>query len=311
MSIQISAVICTFNRDRYLGKAIQSLVEQTLETELYEIIVVDNCSTDNTKQIVTEEFAHIPNLRYIYESVLGLSQARNTGWQNARGDYIAYLDDDAIASSVWLEKIVEVFMKVTPQPGIVGGKIEPIWEISRPSWLSDRVARSLTILDWSSTPIFLPDNQWLAGANIAYPRYLIKAINGFDINLGRKGKKLLSCEESLLNNQLKNNGYQVYYHPEIKIQHHIPASRLEKSWHYQRQYWNGVSVSVVNNHQNQTSFLIRIKQALLLIKNDLLHHLRKLLFSCSNTDEKQWFEEVCLLIYQIGYLYGLLVFRTS
>ena len=307
MTIVISAIICTFNRDRYLGKAIQSLVEQTLETELYEIIVVDNHSTDNTKKIVTEEFAHIPNLRYIYEPVLGLSQARNTGWQNAQGEYVAYLDDDAISSPIWLEKIVEVFTQVTPKPGIVGGKIEPIWEVPRPSWLSDRVARSLTILDWSNTPGFLPDNQWLAGANIAYPKHLLKTLNGFDVNLGRKGKKLLSCEESLLNNQLKHKGYQVYYHPEIKVQHHIPASRLVKDWHYQRQYWNGISVSVVNNYKNNPSFFIRLKQAFIFTKNDLLQHLKAKRFFSIYKNEQEWFDWICFLIYKIGYLYGILV----
>ena len=109
MNIKISAIICTFNREQYLHKAIQSLVEQTLEGELYEIIVVDNCSTDRTKQVVTEKFAHISNLRYLYELILGISQARNTGWQNARGEYIAYLDDNAIASPVPLEKIGVIF----------------------------------------------------------------------------------------------------------------------------------------------------------------------------------------------------------
>src|SRR5690349_21431211 len=128
MTIRISAIIPTYNRADYLGNAIQSLIEQTLPIEQYEILVIDNCSTDRTRQIVCEDFAHVPNLRYIYEPVLGLSQARNTGWQQARGDYVAYLDDDAIASSQWLEKILFTFRTVTPIPGCVGGKVEPIWE---------------------------------------------------------------------------------------------------------------------------------------------------------------------------------------
>lgn len=305
--MQISAIICTLNRDFFLRKAIQSLVEQTLSQQHYEIIVVDNGSTDNTKKIVTEEFAHIPNLRYIYEPKLGLSQARNTGWQYAKANYIAYLDDDAIAYPVWLEKIIEVFTQVTPQPGIVGGKIEPIWEIPRPVWLSDRVARGLTILDWTNTPGFLPESQWLAGANIAYPKNLLKSFNGFDTSLGRKGKNLLSCEESLLNNQLMNAGYQTYYHPEIAVKHHIPASRLIKNWHYQRQYWNGVSVSMVSNYQQNISWQKRLKKASLFVKSDLLSHFKSNLFSF-HRDEREWFDWYCFLLYKMGYLHGILKF---
>ncbi|MEE8471432.1 MAG: glycosyltransferase family A protein [Dehalococcoidia bacterium] len=95
MSIRVSAIICTHNRSDYLRQAIQSLADQTLPTEQYEVIVVDNGSTDNTRAVV-EGFDHIANLRYVYEPILGLSQARNTGWQNARGEYIAFMDDDAI-----------------------------------------------------------------------------------------------------------------------------------------------------------------------------------------------------------------------
>ena len=315
MAIQISAVICTFNRASYLRKALQSLVDQTLNSDLYEILVVDNHSTDNTKQVVTEEFAHVSNLHYLYEPIQGLSQARNTGWQNAKGEYVAYLDDDAIASPHWLEKILEVFETVTPQPGVVGGKIEPIWEAHRPSWLSDRVALGLTILDWSETPIFLEDRRWLAGANVAYPKHLLEA-NGFNVSLGRKGSNLLSCEESFLHNHLKSNGYQIYYHPDVAIRHHIPASRLVKSWHLKRQYWNGVSRSIVDYYNIGPSFSSRLIKAWSLVKNDLhklvkkilFIRMKKILFIREKKNEEELFDLNCYLASKLGYLYGLLGF---
>ena len=99
MNVQISAVVCTHNRAAYLRKALQSLVDQTMAQELYEIIVVDNASTDGTKQVVSE-YSGASNLRCLYEPVIGLSRARNTGWGNARGEYVAYLDDDAVAHLV-------------------------------------------------------------------------------------------------------------------------------------------------------------------------------------------------------------------
>jgi glycosyltransferase involved in cell wall biosynthesis len=306
MTIQISAIICTFNRAKYLRKAIQSLVEQTLDVGRYEILVVDNRSTDDTKRVVTEEFSHIANLRYFYEPIQGLSQARNTGWQNATGEYVAYLDDDAIASSQWLERILEVFETVTPKPGAVGGKIEPIWEAPRPSWLSDRLAGGLTILDVSETPIVLKNNQWLAGANIAYPKQILKAMNGFDVNLGRKGSKLLSCEESLLHDCLKNNGYQLYYHPTVAVRHHIPSSRLVKDWHLKRQYWNGISVSIVFLYQIKPSLLVRLRKARRYLTNEIFPLLKKIWLLREQNNEDELFDLKCSLVYKLGYLYGLL-----
>src|SRR3989337_3554689 len=108
MSFVISAIICTHNRVEYLTKAIQSLVDQNIPKSKYEIIVVDNCSTDSTREVV-EKFSSKSNIRYIYEPTLGANKARNTGWRNARGKYIAYLDDDAIASPVWLCRILQGF----------------------------------------------------------------------------------------------------------------------------------------------------------------------------------------------------------
>jgi len=178
MTVRISAVICTFNRADYLGKAVNSLVDQTLSKEEYEILVVDNGSIDNTRKVALEEFSHVQNLRYLYEPILGLSQARNTGWRNAKGEYVAYLDDDAIASPRWLEAILDVFETVKPEPGCLGGKVEPIWEAPQPLWLPDSLLASLSFVDWSENPCNLDHKQWLVGTNIAFPKYLLKAAGG-------------------------------------------------------------------------------------------------------------------------------------
>ena len=307
MSIQISAIICTFNREQYLHKAIQSLVEQTLETELYEIIVVDNHSTDNTKKIVTEEFAHIPNLRYIYEPVLGLSQARNTGWQNAKGEYIAYLDDDAIASPTWLENIIQVFESIIPTPGGVGGKIEPIWEAERPSWLPDRLLPWLTILDWSENPIFLTDYRYIAGANMAFPRFLIEKVGGFQVDLGRKGKKLLSNEELLLRTQIQSHGYKIYYDPKIAVKHHVPASRLTQAWFIKRNFWQGVSEATFLIYQNSPSFWSRCRLAFT-ESRDLFKSPRLLINLIILSPNSNRFDIKCKLLTKLGFIWKLFHF---
>lgn len=247
MSIRISAIICTLNRSAYLKKAVQSLIDQTLPEEQYEAIVVDNASTDDTKAVI-EGFRHVQNLRYIYEPILGLSQARNTGWQNAEGKYIAYLDDDAIACPEWLERIVHAFETVKPTPGSVGGKITLIWEAERPKWLAKELESSLGYLDWGDSQKFLAeDHQWLGGGNVAYPREVLNNLGGFSTSLGRKGTNLLSGDEIFLRDRLKERNLNQYYDPDIMVQHHALADRLNKNWFYKRHFWGGISYAVLQS----------------------------------------------------------------
>jgi glycosyltransferase involved in cell wall biosynthesis len=305
VGIDISTIICTRNRAEYLAEAIQSQADQTLEKALYETIVVDNGSTDDTRTIVRQEFAHVPNLRYIYEPLLGLSRARNTGWKHARGTYVAYLDDDAIACSEWLERILHVFETVRPKPGCVGGKIKPIWGAGRPQWLSDKLAPILTIVDWSPRPIILSQNQWIAGANMAFPRGLLESIGGFDVTLGRKGNKLLSMEESLLRQRLEKKGYQCLYHPEIAVRHHIPGKRLKKGWFARRWYWQGVSDAIIRIRLESLTPLQRIQLAGF-AANKLIAPPRRLISLATSTNDPDRFAKKCFTLLTIGYVLGLL-----
>ncbi len=304
MSIQISAVICTLNRVEYLRKALRSLVDQSLQKEEYEILVVDNGSTDNTRKVIYEEFMNISNVQYIHEPILGLSQARNTGWWKARGKYVAYLDDDAIACREWLKKIVDVFETVEPKPGCVGGKVEPIWEAPRPPWLSDEIVPYLTIVDWSKAPITLDDTQWLAGANMAFPRNLLEGVGGFQVGLGRIGTKLLSMEEVVLQRRLRSRGYSCFYHPGISVEHHIQAFLLTKGWFLRRVYWQGVSDAVVQIYRESPSATERLRIGISVVRRILLSR-RQLLALTVPTNNPNHFTQKCSTLERIGYVLGL------
>jgi glucosyl-dolichyl phosphate glucuronosyltransferase len=240
MTVQISAIICTHNRAPYLRKAIQSLIEQTLPPDCYEIIVVDNHSSDETRDVV-EAFGNIGHLRYVFEPVPGLSRARNTGWRQAQGQYVAFLDDDAVARPHWIEKYLEAFETTKPLPGSVGGKCEPIWEAPRPDWLDEKLLTSLSVYDWSDHPIILTKDQWVSGCNIAYPVDVLARIGGFREDLGRTGKNLLAGEETFVRRQLDSLGYNTLYHPEIAVGHHISPSRMNKTWFRKHAFGTGKS----------------------------------------------------------------------
>lgn len=306
MSIRISAIICTYNRAAYLQKAIQSLVDQTLPKEQYEIIVVDNGSTDNTKAII-EGFEHFDNLRYIYEPIIGLSKARNTGWQNAQGEYVAYMDDDAIACPEWLERIVAAFDTVQPQPASVGGKVTPIWEAERPAWLPKQREDALALVDWGDNPKFLTEeHEHHVGCNIAYPLQILQGCGGFSTSLGRKGTNLLSNDENIVRSYVRQHNLGTYYDPEISVQHCIPAERLTKRWFYRRAFWQGVSNEIlqyVESGQGQSDwrYLFRAIPSVMGPARDLAIWLLCLILP---TKGGNWFEMKCALYGLLGRVRG-------
>jgi len=253
-TVRISAVICTLNRAVYLTKAVESLVNQTYPKEYYEIIVVDNGSTDNTREVV-EQFGQCARIRYIYEPIKGLSQARNTGWQAADGKYVAYLDDDAIACPHWLEKMMEAFENAEPRPASVGGKAVPLWECERPAWLEDRMMGAYAIVDWGDHARFLKPSspEHHVGCNIAYTRTVLQECGGFNVNLGRKGKNLLSNDENLIRQYIDSHGLGIYYDPEILVDHLVPKERLTRRFMLRRHLWQGVSDVVLWYEQSASN----------------------------------------------------------
>ncbi len=242
--MKISAVICTYNRCDLLPEAIRSLMNQTLDESLYEILVVDNASTDTTK-IVCDNHAKVSNFRYIFEASPGLSIARNTAAEAVSADYIAYLDDDAIASPCWLESIVDAFESVSPKPAAVGGRVSPIWETVKPEWFPDEKLTYLTILDHGCMPRFLSYPDILFGTNMAFNRELLLASGGFRTDAGRVGTKLVSGEEMALFKVFNERSLLLYYVPEAEVGHLVPKERLTKQWLYRRHYWQGRAIALV------------------------------------------------------------------
>lgn len=238
--IVISAIICTHNRVRYLTPCIESLLSQSLDRNLYEILVIDNGSTDSTRQVVSK-YESEGIIRYIYEPILGLSQARNTGWQQARGEYVGYIDDDATADYLWLEKAVESFEQ-NPKPDWVGGAVTLVWEKEPPSWLTQSYYSALGWVDWGEKPRYLEsDKEWLVGCNSLFRRNTLELIGGFDVRLGRKENVLLSGEEVQVHHRLKSKGGKFYYHPLVRVNHHVSEERVTEEYFYKRYYWGGIT----------------------------------------------------------------------
>ena len=103
--IKISVIVCTYNRAYLLKNCLRSLVDQLVETSTFEVIIVNNNATDDTEEVAKSFTEKYPNFRYIIEPNQGLSNARNRGYKEAKGEYVAYIDDDARAYTDWVENI--------------------------------------------------------------------------------------------------------------------------------------------------------------------------------------------------------------
>lgn len=306
MSEVISVVICTHNRADHLQAAISSLLTQSVSRSLYEVLVVDNCSTDSTREVV-RRYSVDHDVKYIYEPKLGLSHARNAGWRNARGRYAAYLDDDAVAGPAWLEKALEAFERVKPVPGCVGGRVTPIWEAPRPSWVSNELVTGLTVVDWSDEAHELHDlgQQWLVGANIAFPIEVLRRVGGFVPCLDRVGSRLLSGGDVFLQKQIQKAGYKCLYYPDMVVQHLVPRTRLTQKWFIARYFWQGVSDAVMQLIENRPSKVERLRLALSLIL-DLLGTGKNLAALSFPSKDPGRFTRKCFALITLGHILGLL-----
>lgn len=236
----VSAIICTHNRDRYLGFAIDSLLAQDFSD--FEIIVVDNGSSDRTREVVEARLKD-QRLRYIYKSEIGLSIARNTGAKIAYGEILAYLDDDAIAAPQWLKTIYTAYRE-NPRLAIAGGKVTLIWTdgITAPNWLSDGLAGNLGAYDLGDSMVQI-DRPGLTprGLNYSMRKSFLDQIGGFDPNLGRVGKNLLSNEELHMTHLALQTGWEVAYLPDACVAHHVAPERVKRKWFLDRGWWQGIS----------------------------------------------------------------------
>ena len=240
--MKISAVICTHNRRALLDHSLASLAHQDLPTADYEVIVVDNASTDGTREAVAALQPTMPNLRYLYEPALGLSNARNSGLREARGEVVAFLDDDARAEPGWLSALLDAFAAEPARPLCAGGRVVPIWEREPPRWLPAFALASLSVIDYGETPRALDfPREWVAGCNMAFDRAFLLAAGGFDPRLGRRGANLMSNEEIALFQGVVAAGGVIRYAPAAAVQHLVPASRVELGWFCRRMYAQGVS----------------------------------------------------------------------
>ena len=238
--LPVSAIICTHNRAEYLGAAIDSLLQQ--DKSDFEVLVVDNASSDRTIDVVEARLSN-PRLKYIYEPSIGLSIARNTGARCATGEILAYLDDDAVASPTWLSVLTRAFQN-NEKLAVAGGKVTLLLPpgITLPYWMSENLAGNLGKYDLGNQVVEITTaNMTPRGLNYSIRQTFLAQIGGFNVNLGRVGKNLLSNEELVVTELALQQGWQVAYLPDAEVAHNVTSERLEPAWFLKRSWWQGIS----------------------------------------------------------------------
>jgi glycosyltransferase involved in cell wall biosynthesis len=233
----LSVVLCTHNRAALLPPALHALLDQEPPVE-NEIIVVDNCSTDATRDVVESIARSSSRLRYVFEPELGLSAARNTGIAHARAELIAFTDDDVRASRTWTSALVACFA-AHPEADWVGGKVVPEWTSPPPRWLSAAGLAPLALNDFGDEPFAVSPARpvCLIGANLAVRRRAFDRVGLFSRRVQRLGEGAGSTEDHELQIRFLNAGLIGRYDPRILVRAPVSRERLEK--HYHREWHSG------------------------------------------------------------------------
>jgi glycosyltransferase involved in cell wall biosynthesis len=245
-------VICTYNRAALLGKSIESAFAQDYPTDLYEIVVVNNNSTDGTDDVVRRYQAQSPvAFRYVAEPQQGLSHARNLGAELAQNEFVAFLDDDAEAVPHWLASFNGVIERCHAL--VVGGRIEKrfMQGFEPPGWFGSQYMKGffgLNYREWGKPDRLLRIRPplYIGGGNSAYARRVLQHFGGFDVQLGRDAKTLLAGEETHLNLVLEHNDIPIYYTDDAVIWHHIEPSRITRRHLVRKAYWAGISNAMIS-----------------------------------------------------------------
>jgi glucosyl-dolichyl phosphate glucuronosyltransferase len=235
----VTIILCTYNRAHSLGPALESVLASALHSAIdWELLVVDNNSTDRTREVINVFCLRYPGrVRYIFAAQQGLSNARNTGIREARGDILAFVDDDVTVEPSWLDNLTSALHD--GQWAGSGGRILPPQGFSPPPWLALKGPWGLggvlcAQFDLGDTPGQITDEPPY-GTNMAFRKEMFEKYGVFRTDLGRCGDSLIGNEDTEFGRRLMAGGERLRYEPFAVVYHSVAAERLNKR--YFRTWW--------------------------------------------------------------------------
>lgn len=233
--ILISVVLCTYNRCDLMTAALRSVCEQSFSPSRYEVLVVDNNSSDATKQCVLALTHQFPHVRYLFENRQGLSHARNAGFRAAQGLYVAYADDDATVPKDWLCVAQDIIEQIAP--AMFGGPYHPFYIGSKPQWYHDKYGS----YDLGVVAKELARDEYLCGTNMFFRRTLLERLEGFSTEVGMMGDRLGYGEETVIQRRITREypNEVVYYDPRLIVSHLVRPEKMNIFWCAKQMFVSG------------------------------------------------------------------------
>ena len=228
----ISIVVCTYNGSLKLENTLASFSRLSASEVPWELVVVDNCSTDNTAHVIGRFAATSPiSVRYVFEPEQGKSFALNTGVRAARGDLLAFTDDDVMVDQHWLTSLERIFAQFDCIG--VAGRVVPVWWEPKPEWLELEDQQAVVHFEYGEEPrtLDLPPN----GANMAFRRIAFEKYGLFRVDVG-KTKDACGIEDREFGVRLLTAGQNIVYAPEAVIYHSVDPARLRKNYFLRSAY---------------------------------------------------------------------------
>jgi len=234
--LDLTVAICTAGERSTLDAAIRSLVAQDwCPPGGMEVLVVDNSRGVSTfvPRVVDEIAQESPiPVRYTREPEVGLGFARNAASAHAEGEIVAYVDDDAVIDPGWARALLATYAET--DASAVGGRVDPLWDGERPSWLGDELLGYLSIVDYGPERRECHFPQYPFGVNISFRHSALESIGGFATALGGGGAPTYLMDEIDVCRRLERAGHRIYYAPDARVQHLVPPSRMTHAFFFQR-----------------------------------------------------------------------------
>ena len=231
-AMKITVILCTYNRSQNLEKALSSVSASKVPgSVIWEVLVVDNNSSDRTREVIEDFCCRYPGrFRYIFEPKQGKSHALNIGIREARGDILAFMDDDVIVEPSWLQNLTAPLHNGRWAGS--GGRILPHWTCSAPNWLPSTgwyVAGPLALFDQGDEFGQLTEAPF--GTNMAFQRDMFNKYGGFRTDLGPCPGSEIRNEDTEFGRRLLTAEEKLCYEPSAVVYHLVPENRVQKKYY--------------------------------------------------------------------------------
>jgi len=254
--MKLSVIIPTRNRAAFLEKVLDSITRQTIHPSRFEVIVVDNGSSDGTPKVFSRYSQVLPNSTYYFDDRPGLHVGRHIGFRKAKGEILVYCDDDIEAFPGWLSGIEQSF--ADDQVGLVGGKALPKFEAEPPDWFDrlwektpqGRYSEYFSLLDFGDS-ICEVEPYFVFGCNFSIRKNILEDLKGFHPD-GMPGELVLwrGDGESAVAKAIQERGYKIVYNPDASVFHAVTKNRMTAGYLYSRTFAAGVSGSYAEIRRN-------------------------------------------------------------